>query len=336
MDLVVILPVYNGMKYLKDNIQSVLNQNYVDFQFFILDDCSTDGSWEYLTSINDERITLKRNQSNKGLFYNLNYMIKNSSAKLIKLWAQDDIMNADCLSEVIAFHTRNSNIGFSYSKLDYVNSFGNIDKDVLHFDDFTPEIVPRKLHTLISFFVGSIAGNIANVTISREAFNKVGLFREDMKISGDFDMWVRIAKEFPIGFIKNSIIKLRNHSEQLSKQEEFYIFHIIEDIQVYNNLISYSSLEEIRKGKYLIRNYKLLFYYTLMIKALMKGKFGVFQQFFRILKDFDNIYLLTFLFIKNRVLFKKKNDEYQQDNSEFFASYYSENESLIVDHKQNY
>ena len=228
----VILPVYNGIKYLKDNISSVLSQTFTDFDFIIVDDQSTDGSWEYLQTIRDKRIQLVRNQSNMGLFYNLNYMIKNSNSPLIKLWAQDDIMYHNCLEEIYKFHERFPNIGFSYSMVDYIDETGNLDDKIRKTIDNTPEIVSTQLHTRIAFFVGSIAGNIGNVTLNRKAINEVGLFNEKMKISGDFEMWVRLARDNEIGFLKKSILQLRNHTGQLSRQEQYYIYHIREDIEV--------------------------------------------------------------------------------------------------------
>ena len=50
-EIAVVLPVYNGMKFLNENIKSVLNQHYKDFSFLICDDCSSDGSWDYLKSL---------------------------------------------------------------------------------------------------------------------------------------------------------------------------------------------------------------------------------------------------------------------------------------------
>ena len=317
----VILPVYNGIKYLKDNILSVLNQTFTDFDFIIVDDQSTDGSWEYLQTICDKRIQLVRNQSNMGLFYNLNYMIKNSNSPLVKLWAQDDLMGNTCLENIVKFHNKYPEIGFSYSDRQLIDENGELESYLFKQIDLTPEIVDTKLHTRIAFFVGSIAGNIANTTLVRNALNKVGLFNEEMKIAADFEMWVRLAKYFPIGHIKSEIVQLRNHTKQLSRNEEYFIYHIKEDLIVYRYLFSYITFQEIKKGKYYLRNFKLLFYYTLMIKALLKGKFKIFFQFFYTLKQFDNILILTFFFVKNRILFKRYYLSLYSNNEKFFAAH---------------
>ena len=99
----VILPVYNGLPFLKASVESVLQQTHPDFQFFIVDDRSDDGSADYLRTLNDPRVQLFFNENNKGLFYNLNLLIKKSDTSLIKLWSQDDIMYPGCIEQIVWF-----------------------------------------------------------------------------------------------------------------------------------------------------------------------------------------------------------------------------------------
>ena len=121
----IILPVYNGIKYLPQSVYSILQQDCTDFEFLILDDCSTDGSWEWLQLLTDERISLYRNDQNRGLFYNLNFLIKKSNAGIIKLWSQDDVLYPACLCAVVTFHNQHPAIGFSYTARDYIDATGN-------------------------------------------------------------------------------------------------------------------------------------------------------------------------------------------------------------------
>lgn len=301
--LSIILPVFNGIKYLHQSVDSILKQDFTDFEFLIIDDFSSDGSWEYLISLKDQRITLFRNEQNKGLFFNLNFLIKKSNSPIIKLWSQDDVLYPNCFKEVVNFHEKYPGIGFSYTGCDYIDASGN-DLDIRQ-DDDTPEIISPQLHARIAFFTGSIAGNIANVTISKAALDKIGLFNDQMKISGDFEMWVRLAKDHPVGFIKQPLLQLRNHKGQLSGQEKYYIYHLNEDIQAYNILLSYVNEQQLKEGRLLLRNHKLLFYYTLMLKALLKGNVRTALQFCLSLGSFDDIFILTGYYIKNK-LFNKR------------------------------
>ncbi len=295
----VILPVYNGGDYLKASVESVLKQKFIDFEFLILDDCSTDKSWEYLNGLDDDRITLFKNETNKGLFYNLNYLIKESATGLIKLWSQDDIMYQDCLQQFVTFHAAHPGIGFSYSGRDMIDENGIINPNNLI--DTTPAIISPTLHARIAYYTGSIAGNIANVCINKAALDKVGFFNEGMKISADFDMWVRLAEDHNTGFIKEKLIQLRDHSSQLSRTENLYINHVKEDMNVYRYLNSYVSAEVSEEGRMLLRKYKLVFYYTLMIKALLRGKIKTAYLFFKELARFDNIFKISVAFGKAKL-----------------------------------
>jgi glycosyltransferase involved in cell wall biosynthesis len=284
---------------LQQSVNSVLEQNFRDFELLIVDDCSTDGSWEWLLSLQDERISLYRNERNRGLFYNLNFLIRQTDAAIIKLWSQDDVMYKHCMDEVTTFHKQNPSIGFSYTGRDYIDASGEY-LNIQQQDD-TPAIVSPALHARIAFFTGSIAGNIANVALTKNALDKVGLFNEQMKISGDFEMWVRLAKDHPVGFIQKPLVQLRNHKEQLSGQEQYFIYHLKEDIQVYTILLGYVNEQQKKEGWKLLRNYKLLFYYTLMVKSFLKGRLKTGYSFLTTLHAFDN----SCYYIKNKLLFKK-------------------------------
>src|ERR1039457_964276 len=102
----IVLPVCNGLGFLETSLSSVLKQSYSNFELLIIDDASTDDSLTYLRSLKDERIRLFSNIENKGLFFNLNFLIKNSNAPLIKLWSQDDIMNNYCIERIIEYRDR--------------------------------------------------------------------------------------------------------------------------------------------------------------------------------------------------------------------------------------
>lgn len=300
----VLLPVYNGGEYLKLSLQSVLKQQFTQFEILIIDDCSTDDSFDYLQNIKDPRILHFRNEQNRGLFFNLNFLVNQSKSPLIKLWAQDDIMYPNCLGSFIDFFNKHPDIGFCYSGCDMIDEHGIIRES--NKVDKTPTIISTALHAKIAYYTGSIAGNIANVCINKKALDKVGLFKEYMRISADFDMWVRLAKDHETGFIREKLIQLRDHDKQLSRTESLYINHVKEDLEVYRYLDSYVTPEQKTEGHKLMRNQKLVFYYTLMVKALLQRKVRLAHDYYIQLSRYDNFFLLSFSFLKNKTI--KSND----------------------------
>ena len=298
----VILPVYNGGAYLKLSVESVLNQHYENFELLVLDDCSNDGSREYLDGLSDKRIVYFKNKSNKGLFYNLNFLTEKSKTNLIKLWAQDDIMYPNCLSTIILFHNAHPGVSFSYSGRTIIDENGTVISNSVV--DNTPEIVSFDLHARIAFYTGSIAGNIANVCINKDKLNMVGGFDETMKISGDFDMWVKLSKVGNIGRIKQDIIYLRDHKEQLSRKSEYLLFHVKEDMKVYKKLLSLCNDSLTKEGLNLLRKYKFVFYYTLMTKSFIKGEFKTGIGYYKLLQPYTNLFSQYYYWI-NAKLFKQ-------------------------------
>ena len=87
----VVMPVYNAEKYLRDAIESILNQSFRNFEFFIIDDASTDKSVEIIKSFSDNRIFLIQKAVNSGYTDSLNMAIKLAKGKYIARMDADDI-----------------------------------------------------------------------------------------------------------------------------------------------------------------------------------------------------------------------------------------------------
>lgn len=99
----VLMPVYNGEKYLREAVGSILGQTLTDFEFLILDDGSTDSSAEIIQSYSDPRIRLIRNERNRGISAVLNQGLELASSELIARMDADDISYPDRLEKQAGF-----------------------------------------------------------------------------------------------------------------------------------------------------------------------------------------------------------------------------------------
>lgn len=230
----IIFPVYNGSRYLRLSLESLLSQTFRDFELIIWNDGSSDNSEAIIRSFQDERIRYFKNLQNRGLFPTLNSAIREARGRWIRLWSQDDIMKPHCLEVEFAFNELNGEIGMSYCARDIIDGDGNITLPAPF--DSTPDIVSPMLASQIMFYHGSIAGNIANVTLRRSILDDLGFFREDLVVSGDLEMWVRIAKHAPIGFIRLSLMCLRSHDGQFSRRRGIAITFLQEDYPLFDEL----------------------------------------------------------------------------------------------------
>ena len=77
----VLLSVYNDDKNIKKSIDSILSQSYKNIELLIIDDCSTDKTYEIINEIKDSRVRIFRNKDNKGLTKSLNILIKESKGE---------------------------------------------------------------------------------------------------------------------------------------------------------------------------------------------------------------------------------------------------------------
>lgn len=117
----VLMSVYNGDKYLREAIDSILAQTYHDFEFVIYDDCSTDSSGEIIKSYSDSRIIYRRNETNQGLTKNLADGVARSSADYIARMDADDIAYPERLKKQVAWMDEHKEISILGAPVMYFN-----------------------------------------------------------------------------------------------------------------------------------------------------------------------------------------------------------------------
>ena len=96
------IPVYNGVMYLRDCINSVLNQSFTSFQAVVVDNASTDGTAELCGEFNDERFYYTRNEINVGSVKNHNRCLDLAHSEYIKLLSADDVLFNDTIERQVA------------------------------------------------------------------------------------------------------------------------------------------------------------------------------------------------------------------------------------------
>src|SRR5438874_11358052 len=98
----ILLPVFNGERYLAQAIESVLAQTHTDFELLVVDDSSTDSSWQIIQKLakTDDRIFAFKNQTNLGLFQNYNRCLDLSRGDFVKPFAQDDLLVSKALERM--------------------------------------------------------------------------------------------------------------------------------------------------------------------------------------------------------------------------------------------
>ena len=232
--LSIVLPVYNGERYLRQSIDSVLAQSYGDFDLLICNDASTDNSAEIIGSYHDRRIRVSHHRANIGLFKTLNRTIDQTSGEWVRLWSQDDVMKPNCLEIENDFCNRYSEVGLGFCSYDLIDETGAVFQSLRPFE--TPPILSRPNLDQLLFYRGCLPGNISTVVLKRAALKEVGNFAETMRIAGDFELWVRISRRYSFFYVKEHLISVRSHSGQLSKRKDSYLVCMREEKTIYDEL----------------------------------------------------------------------------------------------------
>src|SRR5688572_5160871 len=97
----ILTPVWNGLPYLKETVESVLAQDYQDWEMIIADNASTDGTTEYLQSLTDPRIKVYRHETNLGLYRNNHFLFTKATAPIYVGLCADDYFYPGALRKVV-------------------------------------------------------------------------------------------------------------------------------------------------------------------------------------------------------------------------------------------
>lgn len=121
------LPVYNGERYVKEALDSILAQTFTDYELIISDNASSDGTQDICRSYEarDRRITYFRNKDNLGAARNFNNVLSLSRGKYFKWIANDDLYEPGCLEKCISVLERDSSFAASYPKTRRIDELGN-------------------------------------------------------------------------------------------------------------------------------------------------------------------------------------------------------------------
>ena len=226
----IVLPVYNGEKYLASCLQSIERQTFGDYELLIGDDGSTDETPQIIGRYADTRWRYIRHAQNRGLFGNLNYLIASTRAPLIRFLCQDDILETNCLAEEVTFFAEHSDIGMFFNKCHIIDEKGVV-VGRSPIDDL-PAVMPPHVSLQYYYYFGCLPGNLSTACISRKALEQLGAFDESYQVAGDFEMWIRICKQFTMGVLHKYLVKLRNHTHQLSRSHKSFLAHTLESRRI--------------------------------------------------------------------------------------------------------
>jgi glycosyltransferase involved in cell wall biosynthesis len=200
------MPVYNGEKYLRSAIESILSQTYRDFVLLIIDDGSTDSSLQISRSFDDPRIVIERNGRNLGLIRTLNKGLDLTRTEFVARMDCDDWAFPRRLERQVTFLDRNPDVGLCGS---HYEIFAGERREVIKAPETHDEI-----------FYGMLFDNMllhSSVLARTEFLNRYRLrYDEGYQHLEDYELWVRAIRLTRLANVPEVLLQYRSHPENVS------------------------------------------------------------------------------------------------------------------------
>jgi glycosyltransferase involved in cell wall biosynthesis len=203
----VIIPTYNRGWIIREAIDSVLEQDFIDFELIVVDDGSTDDTADILKTFGRDINVIR--QSNQGVSAARNRGIAASSGQLIAFLDSDDLWLSHKLAVQVEFFTSQPDAMICQTQEQWVRNGVRVNLQKRH-HKFSGMIFERSLELCLV--------SPSAVMIKKRLLDEVGRFDERLPACEDYDLWLRISCRYPVYLIDTPlIIKRGGHADQLSK-----------------------------------------------------------------------------------------------------------------------
>lgn len=214
----VVIPVYNGERFIRAALDSVIAQTYSPTCVIVVDDGSTDSTYSIVSiyaQTSNVPITVVQ-KSNGGLSSARNAGIKASTSEYIAFLDADDAWLPTKLQEQVRIYQTSpyKNLGLVYCNYDVINTAG-----VVQYTNYKAPIDLKRMRGSVFKRLlerNMIAGSGSGVLIRRTVFDTVGLFDETLGFGEDWDMWLRIAGVYKVDVAPLILVHIRKHSENMT------------------------------------------------------------------------------------------------------------------------
>jgi glycosyltransferase involved in cell wall biosynthesis len=224
----VCIPTYNGEKYLRKCLDSVLAQTFQDFEIRAVDDRSTDGTMDILEeySKRDARVKVHRNERNQGIAPNWNRCVEVARGEWIKFVFQDDFITAECLEKMVAACSSGAHFAVCRRNIVFEESTENL-RGIYrkYIEDLTMEkifhgatVISPVLFcvAVLEYLDFNIVGEPTSVILHRSIFHKYGTFNPHLIQRCDHEFWLRVAIHAGLVYIPETLATFRVHKDSAS------------------------------------------------------------------------------------------------------------------------
>ncbi len=198
-----IITTFNRANFLKSAIQSVLRQTMLDLELLVLDNSSKDNTEAVVKSFNDTRIRYIKHEP-MGIAAARNLGVRQAKAEFFAFLDDDDEWLENKLADQLAvFDKGDSELALVYGGFIRIDNDGSIIRNV------APKIRGNVLKELL--YVDPFTGSASNPMLRKSIVEKVGYYDTDIKTGEDWELYLRIAKNYKVDFTPAYVVKVRSH-----------------------------------------------------------------------------------------------------------------------------
>jgi glycosyltransferase involved in cell wall biosynthesis len=280
----VIIPNYNHAPYLKERIDSVLNQSYRNFEVILLDDCSIDNSRDIIESYRGQEkiVHIEFNQTNSGsTFKQWQKGLELTKGEWIWIAESDDVAHLDFLKE-LSFELVSSN-SLIFCKSLIIDEFG-AEYEYLGCDHFPNKKylnvlneVPNKLNS-IDFLTQEMFNfnqivNASSVIFQKSMAGDLDYIAEHFKLCGDWMFWVSLIDKAPCNYSDKGLNYFRAHRRSVRTISNNRVFTFFENAQITRFIYTKHPSKKL-KNKYF--DYLIYIYFNRYDSSARQGTFTKF------------------------------------------------------------
>jgi glycosyltransferase involved in cell wall biosynthesis len=280
---------YNSEKYLRETLESIVNQTYKDWELVIINDGSSDSTESIISEyIKQGYPIIYHYQENRGLGASRNRAIKISQGEYIAFIDHDDIWLPQKLEKQIELFIEKPRLGAIYTDCYYIDSSGSIT------GRWFEERQPYQGRVFNQLLLEEFFMPIQTLIVQKEVLEKVGLFNASLNIAEDNDINLKIAYQYEIGFIPEPLVGYRIHEGCSSKdyftlsKEQYLVSRYWQRLAKEKKLSEKDLINDVflykcKKMFYLSishkRDFKTAFKYILEAFSIYDSKFENIQNF---------------------------------------------------------
>jgi glycosyltransferase involved in cell wall biosynthesis len=257
----VCIPCYNGAAYLRECLDAVLSQSFSNYEVIIVDDQSSDNTWEILNQYASQynHISLFKNKHNLGLVGNWNRCIELASGEWIKFVFQDDLIAPECLERMLNAAKPDSSLIFC--RRDFIFEEGTtqstrdtyLEANALVerlFPDSCPVTARQFSELVLNNMERNLIGEPTVVMLHKRVFQEFGNFNPHLIVSCDTEYWIRVGIHTGVIPVAENLASFRVHGASVSARSHLqrdYRMNVLDGLAMLHEVMFNSHYAPLRE-----------------------------------------------------------------------------------------